>query len=104
MYLARAPKSNASYVALGRATQDVRERGHLRPPASLRSAAHPGERKLGRGQGYLYPHDDPRGFDVDCLPDELAGHVYFEPSGIGEEVPLERSAQAPAKVEVEPDP
>jgi len=94
VYLARAPKSNASYVALKRATEDVRERGHLRPPDALRSAAYPGARKLGRGRGYQYPHDDERGFGVDCLPDELAGSVYFEPSGVGEEVEVERSAHA----------
>ena len=94
VYLARAPKSNASYVALGRATEDVRERGHLRPPDALRSAAHPGARKLGRGQGYLYPHDDERGFAADCLPEELAGSVYYEPSGHGEEVAVDRSADA----------
>ena len=87
VYLARAPKSNASYVALRRATADVREHGHLRPPAALRSAAYPGAQKLGRGEGYVYPHDDPAGFDVDCLPDELKGTVFYEPSGIGEEQP-----------------
>jgi putative ATPase len=97
VYLARAPKSNASYRALGKATQDVRERGHLRPPDALRSAAYSGARKLGRGQGYLYPHDDPRGFEVDCLPEELAGSVYYEPSGSGEEVDVERSAAAKAR-------
>ena len=94
VYLARAPKSNASYVALGKATQDVRERGHLMPPAALRSAAYPGAKKLGRGQGYVYPHADERGFAVDCLPEELAGTVYYEPSGIGDEVDVERSARA----------
>ncbi|HZT15106.1 MAG TPA: replication-associated recombination protein A [Gaiellaceae bacterium] len=97
VYLARAPKSNASYVALGRATEDVRERGHLRPPDALRSAAYPGARKLGRGQGYLYPHDDERGFATDCLPEELAGRVYYEPSGHGEERAVERSADAEPK-------
>jgi len=97
IYLARAPKSNASYVALGRATEDVRERGHLRPPDALRSAAYAGARKLGRGQGYLYPHEDERGFAVDCLPDELAGRVYYEPSGRGEETEVERSADAERK-------
>jgi putative ATPase len=94
VYLARAPKSNASYLAIGRATEDVREHGNLTPPAALRSAGYPGARKLGRGQGYHYPHDDPAGFAVDCLPEELAGRVYFDPSGIGEEVPVERSARA----------
>jgi putative ATPase len=90
VYLARAPKSNASYVGLGRAINDVRERGQLSPPAALRSASYPGARALGRGLGYIYPHDDPSGFDVDCLPEELQGTVYYEPSGIGDEQPLER--------------
>ncbi len=94
IYLARAPKSNASYVALGRATEAVREHGSLHPPAALRSAAYPGARKLGRGLGYLYPHDDPAGFEVDCLPADLAGSVFYEPSGHGSEQPVERSATA----------
>ena len=85
VYLARAPKSNASYRALGAAIADVREHGHLNPPDSLRSAAYPGAAKLGRGKGYLYPHEDPAGFEVDCLPDELKGRVYYTPSGHGEE-------------------
>jgi putative ATPase len=89
VYLARAPKSNASYIALGRAIEDVRERGNLLPPAALRSAAYAGARALGRGVGYVYPHDDPAGFDVDCLPDELRGTVYYEPSGHGAEQPLD---------------
>jgi putative ATPase len=78
IYLAGAPKSNASYAALKAATADVREHGHLRPPDALRSAAYPGARRLGRGEGYVYPHDDPAGFEVDCLPDELKGRVYYE--------------------------
>ncbi|HEU5363339.1 MAG TPA: replication-associated recombination protein A [Gaiellaceae bacterium] len=82
VYLAKAPKANREYVALKRATEAVREHGHLMPPAALRSAAYPGARKLGRGEGYLYPHDDPRGFAVDCLPDELKGSVFYdEPEG-----------------------
>jgi putative ATPase len=92
VYLARAPKSNASYRALGAATAVVRERGHLRPPDALRSAAYPGARKLGRGQGYVYPHDDPAGFEVDCLPDELKGTVFYEPSGAGEETERPRGS------------
>ena len=51
-------------------------------------------RKLGRGEGYQYPHADERGFAVDCLPEELQGTVFYEPSGIGEEVEVERSATA----------
>ena len=85
IYLARAPKSNASYVALKEATADVREHGHLRPPDELRDAHYFGAKKLGRGQGYVYPHDDPSGFDVDHLPEELRGRHYYRPSGSGEE-------------------
>ena len=92
VYLARAPKSNASYRALAAATAAVREHGHLRPPDALRSAAYPGARKLGRGEGYRYPHDDPGGFKVDCLPDELKGSVYYRPSGAGEETELPRGS------------
>ena len=71
IYLARAPKSNASYVALKEAAADVREHGHVRPPDALRDSHYPGARKLGRGAGYVYPHDDPSGFEVDYLPEEL---------------------------------
>ncbi|HST18377.1 MAG TPA: replication-associated recombination protein A [Gaiellaceae bacterium] len=94
VYLARAPKSNASTSALGRAVSDVREHGALTPPAELRSAGFSGAKKLGRGQGYRYPHDDPEGFAVDCLPERLRGRVYYEPSGHGAEQPVERSADA----------
>ena len=83
--LARAPKSNASYVAIKEATQDVREHGHLRPPDELRDASYYGAKKLGRGQGYIYPHSDPAGFEVDYLPEELRGRSYYRPSGTGEE-------------------
>jgi putative ATPase len=84
VYLARAPKSNASYVALKAATRDVQERGNFPPPKALRDGSYYG-RRLGHGKGYVYPHDDPRGFDVDYLPDELKGTTYYRPSGNGEE-------------------
>jgi putative ATPase len=84
IYLARAPKSNASYVALKEATADVRELGNVQPPRALRDASYYG-RRLGHGKGYIYPHDDPRGFGVDYLPDELKGRTYYRPSGSGEE-------------------
>ena len=85
IYLAGAPKSNASYVALKEATADVRERGHIRPPDALRDAHYYGAKKLGRGKGYIYPHSDPAGFEVDHLPEELRGRKYYWPSGHGEE-------------------
>jgi putative ATPase len=84
VYLARAPKSNASYLAIKAATRDVQERGNFPPPKALRDGSYYG-RRLGHGEGYIYPHDDPRGFDVDYLPDELKGTTYYTPSGNGEE-------------------
>src|SRR6266508_1840915 len=85
IYLARAPKSNAVITALGEAAKDVREHGHTRPPNELRDAHYYGAKKLGRGQGYIYPHSDPRGFEVDHLPEPLKGKNYYRPSGSGEE-------------------
>jgi putative ATPase len=85
IYLARAPKSNAVITALGEAAKDVREHGHLRPPDALRDTHYYGARKLGRGEGYVYPHSDPEGFEVDNLPDPLKGRKYYRPSGSGEE-------------------
>jgi putative ATPase len=85
IYLARAPKSNAVITALGEAAKDVREHGHVRPPDELRDTHHYGAKKLGRGQGYIYPHSDPRGFEVDHLPEPLKGKKYYRPSGSGEE-------------------
>src|SRR5690349_18635498 len=84
IYLARAPKSNASYMALNHAAADVRERGAARPPKALRDGSWYG-RKLGHGEGYVYPHDDPAGFETSYLPEELEGRRYYEPSGSGEE-------------------
>src|SRR5437868_1107217 len=78
IYLALAPKSNASYVAIKEATADVREHGTVKPPKSLRDGSWYG-RQLGHGEGYVYPHDDPKGFEVDHLPDELKGKTYYRP-------------------------
>jgi putative ATPase len=79
IYLALAPKSNASYVAIKEATQDVREGGNVRPPKELRDAHYPGAKTLGHGTGYIYPHDDPAGFEVDYLPEGLKGKKYYRP-------------------------
>ena len=56
-YLACAPKSNASYRAIERATEDVQTQKTEQVPEHLRSAAYPGAKELGHGKGYVYPHD-----------------------------------------------
>jgi putative ATPase len=89
IYLALAPKSNASIKALGRARAWVREHGTPEPPSYLRSAAYPGARKLGRGENYDYPHDHPEGVsDQELMPSELAGERFLELSEHGEESEL----------------
>jgi putative ATPase len=79
VYLATAPKSNAVVKAIGAARRDVREQGAIRPPKSLRDTSYRGARKLGHGEGYVYPPDDPAGYDVDYLPEKLQGRRYYEP-------------------------
>ena len=86
IYLALAPKSNASIKALGRARAWVREHGTPEPPSYLRSAAYPGARKLGRGENYDYPHDHPDGVsEQELMPAELAGERFVDLSEHGEE-------------------
>ena len=86
IYLARAPKSNASAVAIWEARKDVRDHGNARPPAMLRSTGHSRAAKArGHGEGYVYPHDDDAGFALEYLPEELRGRRYYRPSGTGDE-------------------
>jgi putative ATPase len=90
-YLARAPKSNASAIAIWEAQRDVRELGNVRPPAMLRSTGHrKAARDRGHGEGYVYPHDDAAGFELEYLPEELRGRRYYRPSGGGEETDDDR--------------
>jgi putative ATPase len=85
LYLATAPKSKASANAIWEARREVREAGNLRPPAMLRDAHYTSAKKLGHGVGYVDPHTDPRGSELDYLPEELQGRRYYRPSGHGEE-------------------
>jgi putative ATPase len=80
IYLATAPKSNAVVKAIGAARRDVRELGAVRPPKSLRDTHYRGAQRLGHGEGYVYPPDDPAGYEVDHIPKELQGRRYYEPA------------------------
>jgi putative ATPase len=95
VYLALAPKSNASYKALARAREWVREHGTPEPPAALRSAAYPGARKLGRGLDYDYPHDHPEGVaEQELLPDDALDARFLELTKHGEERELRERLEA----------
>jgi putative ATPase len=86
IYLARAPKSNAVVVALGRAQSDVRSGLPQEVPTHLRDAHYKAASSIGHGEGYVYPHDDPSGVVAQQYrPEALEGHVYYEPSPHGAE-------------------
>jgi putative ATPase len=90
-YLALAPKSNASMRGLAAAKRHVREHGAKLPPDHLRDAHYPGAKRLGRGEGYVYPHDEPGGVaEQPLLPDEVEGESFYEPSDRGFEEELRR--------------
>jgi putative ATPase len=79
MYLALAPKSNSTVRALGATRRHIADHGAQLPPDALRSAAYPGARALGRGQGYDYPHDRPEKVSPqELLPDAVAGERFVE--------------------------
>ncbi|CAA9439515.1 MAG: Replication-associated recombination protein RarA [uncultured Rubrobacteraceae bacterium] len=85
-YLASAPKSNASYVGINKALDDVRRGLVPEVPMHLRNAVTGLMRDEGYGANYRYAHDDePEGMNDRYLPDELTGRVYYEPKDRGEE-------------------
>ena len=85
VYLALAPKSNASAQAIWQARADVRDRGILAPPPELRDAHYKAAASRGHGVGYVSPHVDAQQAMTDHLPESLKGRTYYVPSGNGEE-------------------
>jgi putative ATPase len=95
VYLALAPKSNASYRGLSAARAEVRRNGAKTPPDYLRDAHYPGAGKLGRGEGYRYAHDEPDAVsDQPLLPEELRGSRFYAPTDRGFEAELGRRLEA----------
>jgi putative ATPase len=94
IYLATAPKSNASYRAMLAAAEDVEARGALPVPLHLRNAPTRLMKDLGYGKGYQYAHDRPDGLvEHSHLPLGLDGRRYYEPTASGaEKVVSERLA------------
>jgi putative ATPase len=90
IHLATAPKSNAVIVAIDEAMADVRAGRGGPIPRHLRDAHYPGARGLGHGEGYRYPHDDPRGVVPQrYAPDDVADREYYRPTGHGAERALQ---------------
>ena len=86
IHVTTAPKSNASYSAIGAALADVRAGKVGLVPPHLRDAHYSGAKGLGHGAGYKYAHDAPHAVATQqYLPDELAGTRYYTPSDRGYE-------------------
>lgn len=84
-YIATAPKSNAAYLAIGKAMQDVRDVSIASIPIYLKDAHYEGAKKLGHSD-YRYAHDYPNHYvKQQYLPDELVGKVYYNPTSQGYE-------------------
>ena len=90
VYLACAPKSNAVYVALGEAMQDVEKFGTLDVPLRLRNAPTRLMKGLGYGRDYRYAHDEPDAFAAGerYVPDELPDRRYYRPVPRGLEIKI----------------
>ena len=80
IYLAGSEKSNASYIAINKAQQTVKETGDLGVPLPLRNAATQLMKELDHGKDYLYAHDHENHFiDMEFLPKDLEGSRFYEP-------------------------
>jgi putative ATPase len=91
IYLALAPKSNAVYVAYGKAKKDALETETQPVPLHLRNAPTRLMRELGYGKGYKYAHDfDNAEVDQQHLPPGLEGHRYYIPTDRGFEAELRK--------------
>jgi putative ATPase len=84
VYLSVAPKSNALYTAYGGVQQDVEQTAADPVPLHLRNAPTSLMKGLGYGRGYQYAHDvEGKVADMECLPENLRGRVYYQPANEG---------------------
>lgn len=103
-YLSLAPKSNASYLAIGEAMKDVDEQGTRRPPKYLRDTHYRGAQELGHGEGYKYPHSFSGALvEQEYMPPGMEKKQYYRPTDHGFEKELSRRIVAWDKSERDPD-
>jgi len=89
LYVANAPKSNRAYTALHAATEAAREHPDAPVPLHLRNATTKLMKEWGYAEGYKYAHNYEGGYTPqECLPDELAGTRFYEPSDRGYEAKI----------------
>ena len=84
IYLACSPKSNASYMAINEAQDEVRKSGNLTVPLHLRNAPSKLMKELGYGKDYIYTHNKPTD-KQEFLPEEISGKMIYNPSNNSKE-------------------
>jgi len=90
-YLASCPKSNASYIAISKAKQDVKDLTAYDVPLHLRNAPTKLMKELNYGKDYKYSHDYENNFtEQQYLPDEIKNKIYYEPSENGTEAKFKK--------------
>jgi len=91
LYLASAPKSNASYIAIDLALKDVREEKFNGVPKHLVNAPTEFDKQQGKGKGYKYPHNfSGNRVEQGYLPPELKHKKYYRPTASGAEAQIKR--------------
>ena len=86
VYVACAPKSNASYIGINKALEDIRNKPIGKVPGHLKDASYKGAASFGHGKGYKYPHDYKNAYvKQQYLPDEYLDAKYYRPTNNGYE-------------------
>lgn len=106
IYLAVAPKSDSAYRALNSVLEEVRSGQSWPVPMHLRNAPTRAMKEWGYGKGYQHAHNAPDALtDMECLPDELAGKRFYEPTrrGLEERIRIRLEELAAARSEKKGD-
>ena len=103
VYLALAPKSNAVYRAYGEIQNDLQSSMAEPVPLHIRNAATGLMKNLGYGKGYQYAHDhEDKVTDMTCLPESLAGRIYYHPTDQGFEARIRQRLEEIRRIQKRP--
>jgi putative ATPase len=103
VYLSLAPKSNAVYKAYGEVRDDLQNTMAEPVPLHIRNAATGLMKNLGYGKGYQYAHDsEDKVTDMTCLPESLAGRIYYRPTDQGFEARIRQRLEEIRRIQKRP--
>jgi putative ATPase len=103
VYLALAPKSNAVYRAYGEVREDLQNTIAEPVPLHIRNAATGLMKNIGYGKGYQYAHDSAdKVTDMTCLPESLAGRIYYRPTDQGFEARIRQRLEEIRRIQKRP--